>query len=420
MRARLALVVALLGACGHDAVVNQPDMTPTGPCAGAPLTKGPYAMRMTATGVSVYWESATPQSCVEIGVTPEAGGAETIASGAQAAGVVSNSYGIDMVPFPDIAGTYYLSRVDVTGLAPGACYAYRVRSSGDGGAGESGGRICTGHAASAQAPWKFFAIGDTNPLLGHTATVLKYTLVEKPDFAMHMGDISYYSSTETWAYWFRAMAPMLEIGAFLPAVGNHENETMYEATEYADFYDRLFHQPSLDGTPEYYRFSSGGIYFHSIDTEVPFDSAAPQYQWLVTTLKDSAAQPDFRFSVVYMHRPLYTLGDVAPLVDSRKDLTPIFESNKVRLVIAGHMHGYERFEVGDITYITTAGGGGVINDVNMNVPNYPMDVPLRVAAFGAYHAMLFTVTPMGSATSIRGRAIDEFGKTIDDFTHVIQ
>jgi hypothetical protein len=77
--------------------------------------------------------------------------------------------------------------------------------------------------------------------------------------------------------------------------------------------------------------------------------------------------------------------------------------------------------VGDITYVTTAGGGGLIGNVNANVPNYPMDVPLRVSAAAAYHAMLFDVTPVDNlTTTLHGRAVDEHGTVIDDFTHTIQ
>jgi hypothetical protein len=264
------------------------------------------------------------------------------------------------------------------------------------------------------------AIGDTNPILGHTRGVLNHALPDAPEFVVHVGDIHYYSSTETWAYWFGAMAPMLREAAFLPAIGNHEDETQLEPTDFADYYDRLFHQPSLDGMPAYFRFSWGGVWFHAVDTEAPFDSGSPQYQWLAQSLTDAASRPGFRFSVVYMHRNLYTLGDSAPQVDQRRSLGPEFMASKVRLVLSGHMHGYERFEVGDITYVTTAGGGAVIGDVNANVPNYPMDVPLRVAAAPAYHAMIFDVTPMGAATRLHGRAIDESGQVIDELDHLIE
>jgi hypothetical protein len=105
----------------------------------------------------------------------------------------------------------------------------------------------------------------------------------------------------------------------------------------------------------------------------------------------------------------------------------------VRLVLSGHMHGYERFEVGDddnrITYVTTAGGGGSIGDVDMNVPNYPADVPYRKAASPAYHALLVDVTPHGASTTLHLKAVgcpkdacdkpSDYGGTIDEETREI-
>jgi hypothetical protein len=403
----LVLVGGLVGGCGH------PD---AGPCAGPALTKGPWVMRPGESGASIFWETRDP-GCVEVGVTAT-GGSEAVVVGSAAATTVASSYGVETgARQPDLAGTYYVARVDVSGLDAGRCYPYRVRQAG---ADDARGRLCTARAAADGAAWKFMAIGDTNPLLGHTKGSLDHVLPEQPELVVHVGDIHYYSSTETWAYWFGAMAPMLRAAPFMPAIGNHEDETQFEATDFADYYDRLFHQPSLDGTPAYFRFAWNGIWFHAVDTEAPYDSGSPQYQWLASSLAEVQGEPGFRFSVVYMHRNLYTLGDSAPQVDQRRSLGPEFAAHKVRLVLSGHMHGYERFEVGDITYVTTAGGGGVIGDVNANVPNYPMDVPLRVAAAPAYHAMIFDVAPVGASTMLHGRAIDELGRVIDEFTHLVE
>ena len=393
---------------------------PPTPCASTPLTKGPWTMRATTDGASVFWETREAPSCVAIGVTPEAGGPEAIVAGVATMTTVLTGYGTPRPNVPlDLAGTFFVNRVDVTGLPAGACFSFRVRTTAPD---ETRGRFCT--ARPSGEPFKFFAIGDTNPILGHTADVLDHTLSEQPEFLLHMGDMHYYSSTETWAYWFLHMAPMLRAGALFPAVGNHDGfATDDTPTDYQDYTDRLFHAPSLDGVAgpmsSWYRFSWGGVWFFTIDTEEPYDSGSAQYTWLTDKLVDATKQPGFRFSAVFMHRNLYTLGDATPNVDVRKSLAPLFEANKVRLVFSGHMHGYERFEVGDITYLTTAGGGGQINDVNYNVPNYPADVPLRVKGLPDYHAMLLDVTPIGSASQLHGRAIDGSGAVIDEFTHLI-
>ncbi|MSP59776.1 MAG: hypothetical protein EXR72_05435 [Myxococcales bacterium] len=412
---RLALALALALAVAGCSTPLPDD----GPCRSPPLNKGPWVMRADDTSAAVFWETRDP-GCVALGLTLEAGGSESLLTGASVATTVESSYGVNQVMMPDIAGTYYLARVDATKLSPGTCYTYRVRATD--GAPDARGRFCTARPPSLEGqPLRFFVIGDTNPRIGHTADVLKHTLPEKPDFLLHTGDIQYYSSTETWSYWFGAMAPMLRAGAFFPAIGNHEDEKEGGGTEFADYYDRLFHQPSLDGdgTPKWYRFTSGGVWFHTIDTEEPYDSGSPQYLWLSESLKEVAQKPGYRLSVIYMHRNLYTIGDAHPNVEVRKSLAPLFAAYKVRLVLSGHMHGYERFEVGSITYITTAGGGGIITEVTKNAPLYPEDAKLRVVGLPAYHAMLFDVRPLGTATELHGRAIDESGATLDDFTHTI-
>ena len=402
MRSTSLLTFFLVAACGDPA----PLCTPPAP------SKGPWVMRATETAASIYWESREdPKGRVTVVLAKESGGAEREIAGTATATFVEHGYGEDLgIKMPDLPGTWYLYRVDATGLEPGTCYSYRVR-----GADEARGRLCTSRAPG--EPLRFMAIGDTDPILGHTLPVLGHVLPEKPDFVVHMGDVQYYSAiSESWAYWFFAMKPMLRAGAFYPAVGNHEDEMV---GEYRDYYDRLFQKPSLDGdsTAKWYRFRSGGVWFFSIDTEEPYDSGSAQYQWLSQNLQEAAASPGFRFSVIYMHRNLYTVGDTAPQIDQRMHLLPLLQAYKVRLVLSGHMHGYERFEVGDITFVTTAGGGGVINDVDKNVSTYPDDAALRVKAAAAYHATLFDVTPMGDLTRLRGRAIDEAGAVVDEFAH---
>jgi hypothetical protein len=255
------------------------------------------------------------------------------------------------------------------------------------------------------------AIGDTNPILGSTDDVLKYALQKKPDFTVHLGDIQYYASIfESWNAWFPLMRPMLEQGAFLPSIGNHESEL---EGEFQDYYTRYFGGAGFDGQLEYYRFESAGVWFFSLDTELDLDAGKPQTQWLEAQLADAAQQPGFRFSVVYMHRPLITCGDSSQDKSAREHLQPIFIQNKVRLVLQGHMHGYERFEVGDVTYVTCAGGGGALGDVDANVESRPEEAALRVVGAKSYNAMIVDV----GATDVVGTVTDEDGKVIDAFTH---
>ncbi len=318
-----------------------------------------------------------------------------------------------MVLQPDVPGTYYRNEVALTDLAPSTCYSYRINSSTGPLAGNQKGRFCTMRKPGDDVTW--WAVGDTDPILGHTVPVMKYTLADPVDFVVHLGDMQYYTTaSETWTYWFPVMAPMLRAGALFPTVGNHENEN--NGLEFDDYYGRLFVPASLDATTLWYHYSSGGIYFFSLDTEETIDNGSDQVNWLGPQLAMAQQQPGFRFSVVYMHRPLYTLGDSSPEVMMRYVLEPLFTATGVKLVLAGHMHGYERFEVPNgITYVTCAGGGGVIGNVNENVPNYPNDAPLRVVASDHYSACRYSVT----AGNLHSVVMDEFGATIDQFDKAV-
>jgi hypothetical protein len=388
--------------------------TPGHPCATT-LTKGPWVQRVDGTHATILWESSA-NGCVEAAFAPESSAGvsakEQVAVGASTETHVVSSWGINMVKLPDYPGTYYRNEVALTGLQPSTCYDYRIVATGSL-SGDQPGRFCT--ARNPGEPISFLGVGDTDPILGHTLPTFKYTLPTKPDFTIHLGDMQYYSTaSETWTYWFPAMAPFLRAGAMFPTVGNHENEN--NSMEYDDYYGRLFVPASLDTTTKWYHYSTGGVWFFSIDTEESLDVGSDQTTWLENALADATKQPGFRFSIVYMHRPFYTLGDTSPQLAARQLLEPVFMATGVKLVVAGHMHGYERFETpSGITWVTCAGGGGVINDVSANVATYPMDAPYRMAVSNHYHDCLYKVTPGQLSSTV----IDEFGATIDQFQHPV-
>lgn len=369
------------------------------------LSKGPWVERIADTSATVRWESTT-NGAVELALSVEGTTASELRTGTstETHAVSSWTYNVKQ---PDLPGTYYRNEVQLDGLTAGTCYAYRIRSRD----GDQWGRFCA--ARPSGATFTFLAIGDTNPILGHTVPTLTQTLRDGPDFTVHLGDMQYYSSVaETWAYWFGVMAPMLRAGALEPTIGNHENEN--NGMEFDDYYGRLFMPAGPDPQETlWYHYSTGGVHFFSLDTEEPLVVGSPQTDWLKQALADAQASPGFRFSIVYMHRPLYTLGDATPLLDSRAALEPFFVTLGVKLVLAGHMHGYERFlPPSGITYVTCAGGGGVINDVNKGVTAYPADAPYRVVVSDHYHGCLYTV----GSNSIDSTVIDEFGAVIDQFS----
>ncbi len=375
-------------------------------CPDSGVLYGPWSLHFDETSAVVRWDGCKPSS-TELSVQPEDGGETLSFSGEQTAAEVTTEYSfLSGIP-PDLPGTYYRTEVVVTGLQPGSCYRYEPSAEP-----ARSGRFCTARAAG--EPYRFMAIGDTNPTIGDTAGVLDAALVDNPDFVVHSGDIQLYSSVfETWAIWFPQMAPLLEQGAFMPAIGNHEYDN---ETEFEDYYVRLFGGAGFDGTIDYYRFQSGGVWFFSLNTENPLDAGSTQAVWLEHQLADAAATPGYRCSIVYLHRPFITLADYSQKKTEREHFKPIFLQHGVRVVLQGHVHGYERFVDGQLTYITTGGGGAVLHDLDERIDDRPDEAALRVASAQRNHAVIFDV----GVAELTGTVISNKAEVLDTFVISLQ
>lgn len=392
---------------GRDAAATDAG-SDSGPAPDDAPRAGPWVQRPSTDRVTVRWESELAPPSAEVEYAPVAGGAALTATGSSTETVVTFSYGVDatLIEEPDLPGTFHLNEVEIDGLSPATCYRYTIV-----GHSERGGRFCTTHAASDHTtPIVFHALGDTSPALGITGPLLAATDPSSAEFVIHTGDLQYYSAIiETWALWFRVMRPMLEGAVFLPSIGNHEDE---RPGEFAAYYERLFTPAGRDGNALGYHFETGGVHFFSLSTQHDLDPGSDRYEWLAARMDEVELDPDYRFTILYFHRPLYTVGDKGPALGYRASLEPLIETHEVPLVFAGHMHGYERFEIGDVTYITTAGGGSVIGNVSENVTEYPEDAARRVAVGDYSHVVIITI----EGDTIRGEVIDEAGVVRDSFT----
>ncbi len=376
-------------------------------CPASGVSKGPWSLAIDGTSAKIRWEACRKGSLPELTFTPEKGGAEAKAASIESPFEVTETFTAPLAPDapPDFAGTYYMHEAKLDKLAPSTCYTYALGADP-----AAKGRFCT--ARNTGDDFTFLAIGDTNPGLGpYTHDVLQHSLVKNPDFVIHGGDIQYYASgLETWASWFPVMQPMLSQGGFFPAIGNHESEKVTEFDEYAT---RFFSGAGFDGEGGYYRFQSGGVWFFSLDTEDSLAEGSAQALWFAKELEDASKQPGFRFSVVYLHRPWVSCGDVSQDPETRKRFEPLFAQFGVTLIFQAHMHGYERFELGAFTYITTGGGGGRIVDPHQN-PDRPECADLKIWG-GFRHAVVVDV----KNGMLTGTAIDDAGVVQDTFDKVV-
>ena len=374
------------------------------PCPGAGVSKGPWVIGVHGTAATIRFEACRAGVLGDIVLEPEAGGAPQTVPTKETATVVTQTF---VAPFnpdapPDYAGTWYMHEAALTGLAEATCYRYTLAADAT-----AKGRFCT--ARKSGDTFRVLAIGDTNPGLGDTtSTLLEHLVPENFDFTIHLGDIEYYASTlETWALWAPKMAPMLRQGAFFPSIGNHESE---KPTEYSEYVLRYFGSTGLPGSDGTYRFSSGGVHFFVLDTEEPIGPASTQAAWFAQEIVKAEQEPGYRFSIVYYHRPIVSCGDVSDSPESRQYYEPLFIQHKVKMVLQGHMHGYERFDFGNIVYVTSGGGGGRIVD-----PSQHMERPYcnkRVAAGPIFHGTILEVKP----GALDGKIIDETGAVRDSYS----
>jgi hypothetical protein len=414
-------LVLLLAACDGAAEIDAG--RDAGRDAGPPPDdspyKGPWAQRPTTDAITVRWESRLAPDPVAIDVQPEAGGAAQTFTGTARETVTMLSYGIDVfsIDEPDVPGTYYVNEVEVTGLDPATCYRYAIAGYPD-----EAGRFCTMHAPDDHAtPIRFYAIGDTSPAsMGTLRLIAAARPEESTEFTVHVGDIQYYSTIfESQQVWFGLMEPLLRASAFLPCIGNHEIDEIPH--EYADIYQRLFTPAGRDGNDRWYSYQTGGVHFFSLSSEHDLAIGSEQLAWLEATIAAAEADPNYRFSILYLHRPLYTLGDFTPREDQRAALFPVIASNRIPLVLSGHVHAYERFEYDTTTYVTTGAGGFRDPSVDQHVADRPDDALHRVASSTLLESMIFEITEDTTTGNdvIRGRAIGDDGTEIDSFERIV-
>ena len=390
-----------------DAAAQEDDSStgnPGPPCPASGIAKGPWAIGMTRNGVVVRWEACRAGATPGLVYRPEAGGADVAVATAERAFELKERHTAPLGPQrspDDVPGTVYMHDASVAGLAPGTCYRYELAADRS-----IGGRFCTAQPDGGKV--HFLAIGDTNPLLGDaTAKVLARVVPMGADFIVHGGDIQYYESLlETWAGWFPSMAPLLRLATIQPALGNHEHETPDELDDYSL---RYFGHPNFGGESMWYRYESGGVWFHVLDTEQPIEPGTVQGAWLTAGLGEVAALPGFRASILVMHRPLVTCGDNAQNDGARRAYASTLAQYKVPFVIQAHIHGYERFEIDGITYITTGGGGGLIGNMDQNVSR--AECAMRKSSGGFFHAVDVVI----EGKELRGQVVDEAGTTRDSF-----
>lgn len=281
--------------------------------------------------------------------------------------------------------------VTLVGLTPGAEYGYWVASSGYPIADAGSFRT----APTADDPsFTFVAYGDSQSLDATHRLIAERILALKPDFALHAGDlVAHGNRTVDWDRFFEIEGAMLASVPLFPSPGNHDGNNR-----------RYFEAFVLPGNERWYTFDWGNARIVSlqIDAIMPFGKQSEQVQWLESTLAANTRP----WLIVYFHIPPYNAVPKDNMFDAvRINLVPLFERYGVDLVLSGHSHNYQRWNVNGITYVVTGGAGGELYFIEGPEPD-------TEAFYNGHHFVHFTV----EGDTLTGRAIALDGEAVDDFS----
>lgn len=185
---------------------------------------------------------------------------------------------------------------------------------------------------------------------------------ERPDGVFLNGDVPYIGGNpDDYAEYHRETTAWRDAGLRVyPALGNHEFKKCEEQACLANWWSEF---PQLRGLRWYSVQMGPQFYGIALDSDTSLLPGSAQAQWLQSQL--TALPASVRFMLIWMHHPpvddLQADGDDNPraneiaLREFLKSAAPTLRAKL--LVVAAHVHNYERFQRDGVSYIVSGGGG---------------------------------------------------------------
>ncbi|MGX1703703.1 metallophosphoesterase [Microbacterium sp. NPDC055357] len=275
----------------------------------------------------------------------------------------------------DAAKTAVTFTAELTGLEPGASYAYRVIT---GGIADEWNTFTTASAAADPYTFTWYADGQ-NDLTQYWTPIVDFTSNAFPNSALTLqsGDLINYSVENEWDEWFEITDGERQSENWVVAPGNHE----YSRDAAASYWDASFTtahngptvDPAADASTQAYQQLAvdhlkdkayytdyQGVRFIQLNSQLVGQSAVEaslgvdlpnlesaawqqvylgvQSQWLDRVLEESTANWD----VVSFHHPTFSVSQGRNQPLQRAAWLPIFQKHNVDLVLSGHDHTYGR------------------------------------------------------------------------------
>jgi acid phosphatase type 7 len=195
---------------------------------------------------------------------------------------------------------------------------------------------------------------------------------EKPDLLFLSGDMPHRGANpEDWAIYRSETASWTQNHLRVyPTLGNHEGIGGMAAglKNYFSVYPQIEQH-------RYYSVVAGSVELITLDTTEKVEKGSPQLEWLDAQLANIPPQVNFVFFL--LHMPL--MADVQSQVivnlpapemwELRRYLEEKAAHSRARFItVSGHIHNYERFQHGGITYLISGGGGAIPYPVLVRSP----------------------------------------------------
>ena len=395
-------------ACGTEATdTGSPESTPLPAPADATVTKGPWLTIMEPGTVRLRFETLED---VPVPVVVRVAGERVDLVTESSTSTVSWAWGwADAPTIEDLPGAYTVHDVIIQGIEPGATVEWQIRTTAP-----SAG-VVRPHPLPT-APVTIAWVADTMFPTSEAVAALAAGMV--PDLVLHGGDMQYQSNpADTWNSFFAFMQPLMRSAPFHVCIGNHEFDAPEEATE---LYDRLFSGQG-DTNARWHAVTYGPVRILMLDSESG-DLADPQSEqvaWADDQLADAASSG--LIPIIAFHRPTYSLSkhwrsDTA----LRDSVHALALRHGVRIVLCGHVHGYERFVVDGVHYVTDGGGGALTYNLDEKRAEVeaarPGESDLRVAAertHGCVELVVEDGTVRVTRTNVSGERTDGFSVRVD-------
>jgi hypothetical protein len=289
-------------------------------------------------------------------------------------------------------------RVVLPSLQPSTQYHYRVEGGSD------VHWFSSAPAQGAEGPIHVVVYGGNHTNSGDHALVLRAAAAERPQLALHTGNmVSNAREEQLWRIWFQEERDLLAHVPILAASGDRE------ITDQGAAYTRFFQRR---GMPAYGALDYGPVHIAVLDSSEIAAGATPQKGAISEAQKawleeDLRRVPEDRHVWVVVHDGPWVHAKDERMGSNEAVRAAILAAHKahpVEVVFSGHRRFYERGDIDGIRYLVLGGGGAPLEDPDSDGPG----VQSAAAALSFAAVDVCGCHATGRVKDITGKVIDSF------------